>query len=54
MPPIKNPISHLAKRSTIKDFLNNNPIKWENFLGIQLNPIELREEEKESMFRSYS
>jgi hypothetical protein len=27
--------------TTFKNFPNNNPIEWENFLGIQLNPIEL-------------
>jgi hypothetical protein len=26
-----------ATTTTLKDFLNNNLIKWENFLGIQLN-----------------
>jgi hypothetical protein len=43
-----------ATTTTLKDFPNNNPIEWENFLGIQLNPIELREGEKEGVFRSYS
>jgi hypothetical protein len=52
--PTKTSMEFKATTTTLKDFPNNNPIEWENFLGIQLNPIELREGEKEGVFRSYS
>jgi hypothetical protein len=35
-----------AFTTTFKDFLNNNPIKWENFLNIQLNQIELKKRKR--------
>ncbi len=44
--PTKNPMEFKAIITTLKDFPNNNTIEWENFIGIQLNPIELQEEEK--------
>jgi hypothetical protein len=45
---------YIPKPITFKDFPNNNPIESENFLGIQLNPIALREEGKGRVFKSYS
>jgi hypothetical protein len=52
--PTKRLWNFKVTTTTLKDFPNNNPIEWENFLSIQLNPIELREGGKEGVFRSYS
>jgi len=52
--PTKTSMEFQSNYHNTQGFPNNNPIEWENFFGIQLNPIELREERKEGVFRSYS
>jgi len=44
--PTKTSMEFKAFTTTFKDFLNNNPIKWENFLNIQLNQIELKKRKR--------
>jgi len=39
--PTKTSMEFKAITTTLKDFLNNNSIERENFLGDQLDPIEL-------------
>jgi hypothetical protein len=39
--PTKTSMEFKAITTTLKDFLNNNSIKRENFLGDQLDSIEL-------------